>query len=756
MVLPLVASPVSLTGSAIANALEVAVSNIVDPTAELSLLGNDPPQWVLAHNTDLGQAELATLYRLDETTEVSNPPYIVASATAGYMWVAISGSYLASTLNGRSMLAAPTVSATSMLTSTLAATSSIQSNTIVRSKAGASAGIGLDYNAATGNFLLSLSPANLTADRRWTFPDSSGVVAGSAASLTAGRVVFVGAGGVLTDSANLTYSGTLLTSLAAFPSFAAGVNGSVSGGLKLWSATLNAEGNIYADATYGVRMDTNSNARPIRLDGSRVQISSTLAASSSIAGALNVGDGATAATNVAIGAGAIWAGGNITSLGTGAGSITGAYQAQLNIIGAAAGINGMTMRRVDETYGYSIHTGDTALGDFGIYRQNAGSRTSLLYTLTGATWLMPLTTASSSSITGSLVVGDGSTAATNVGIGGGKVWAGALSVFDKGIKITGGSAATDCITADPAFGFNMYARTGSAYDFNLFSAAGGYMLRVPTGTLNFEFLGAASFVSTVTANAGLLGPSATLTGTAAAPSQFVTMGGTTTSASWMHGTNTGGGYYLGTERNTGGFIFAGSSAYATVLGTSTATALEFAINNTVVGGFTSAGVLRVLSTTSSSSSIVGGLVVGDGSTATTNVGIGGGGIVAGSTIHGSALSAGDQPTAANQKHTLVGYNLIGTSTYGVQAVEEGIAYRTLSLSEAGGGVTIGGNPGGSESLRINGSIRINNSTMIATSTSFINGAAAAAGTLGNAPTAGNPTKWIPVDDNGTTRYIPAW
>jgi hypothetical protein len=40
--------------------------------------------------------------------------------------------------------------------------------------------------------------------------------------------------------------------------------------------------------------------------------------------------------------------------------------------------------------------------------------------------------------------------------------------------------------------------------------------------------------------------------------------------------------------------------------------------------------------------------------------------------------------------------------------------------------------------------------------SFDNGAAAQIGTLSNSPTAGNPTKWIPIDDNGTTRYIPAW
>jgi hypothetical protein len=39
---------------------------------------------------------------------------------------------------------------------------------------------------------------------------------------------------------------------------------------------------------------------------------------------------------------------------------------------------------------------------------------------------------------------------------------------------------------------------------------------------------------------------------------------------------------------------------------------------------------------------------------------------------------------------------------------------------------------------------------------FADGAGASAGTLANAPAVGNPTKWIPIDDNGTTRYIPAW
>ena len=55
-----------------------------------------------------------------------------------------------------------------------------------------------------------------------------------------------------------------------------------------------------------------------------------------------------------------------------------------------------------------------------------------------------------------------------------------------------------------------------------------------------------------------------------------------------------------------------------------------------------------------------------------------------------------------------------------------------------------------------GGIVTASTTLHTTSVALTNGAAAAAGTLTNAPAAGNPTKWIPINDNGTTRYIPAW
>lgn len=43
-----------------------------------------------------------------------------------------------------------------------------------------------------------------------------------------------------------------------------------------------------------------------------------------------------------------------------------------------------------------------------------------------------------------------------------------------------------------------------------------------------------------------------------------------------------------------------------------------------------------------------------------------------------------------------------------------------------------------------------------TSAALTDGAGANTATLANAPSAGNPTKWIAINDNGTTRYIPTW
>ena len=56
-----------------------------------------------------------------------------------------------------------------------------------------------------------------------------------------------------------------------------------------------------------------------------------------------------------------------------------------------------------------------------------------------------------------------------------------------------------------------------------------------------------------------------------------------------------------------------------------------------------------------------------------------------------------------------------------------------------------------------GYLRLTSGTLYTVNgTALTNGAGALTGTLTNSPKAGNPTKWIPIDDNGTVRYIPAW
>ena len=47
-------------------------------------------------------------------------------------------------------------------------------------------------------------------------------------------------------------------------------------------------------------------------------------------------------------------------------------------------------------------------------------------------------------------------------------------------------------------------------------------------------------------------------------------------------------------------------------------------------------------------------------------------------------------------------------------------------------------------------------TLLHTGTSLSNGAGAGVGTLLNAPSGGNPSKWVPIDDNGVTRFVPTW
>lgn len=78
---------------------------------------------------------------------------------------------------------------------------------------------------------------------------------------------------------------------------------------------------------------------------------------------------------------------------------------------------------------------------------------------------------------------------------------------------------------------------------------------------------------------------------------------------------------------------------------------------------------------------------------------------------------------------------------------------TSLLMQAGTGLGVSFPTG---PVAVGGSVYVHDTTLLHSSQALNNGAGAQVGTLNNAPATGNPTKWIPVDDNGTTRYVPAW
>ncbi len=103
---------------------------------------------------------------------------------------------------------------------------------------------------------------------------------------------------------------------------------------------------------------------------------------------------------------------------------------------------------------------------------------------------------------------------------------------------------------------------------------------------------------------------------------------------------------------------------------------------------------------------------------------------------------------------------IGATPLGVTAQQGDL---TVSRSANTGAIFFGYNGSqyiyydGSKYLFAGGAIALASATYLMRNTvNWTNNAAAATGTLTNAPAAGNPTKWIAIDDNGTTRYVPTW
>lgn len=111
------------------------------------------------------------------------------------------------------------------------------------------------------------------------------------------------------------------------------------------------------------------------------------------------------------------------------------------------------------------------------------------------------------------------------------------------------------------------------------------------------------------------------------------------------------------------------------------------------------------------------------------------------------LNPGSGTTLGVDSSTATTVNLYATPT----TVNVGANATTMGVGKTGGTVTFPGIVSATQGLRTG-----LNSALVTSTVAMTDGAAAQVGTLTNAPTAGNPTKWVPIVDNGTTRYIPTW
>ena len=115
--------------------------------------------------------------------------------------------------------------------------------------------------------------------------------------------------------------------------------------------------------------------------------------------------------------------------------------------------------------------------------------------------------------------------------------------------------------------------------------------------------------------------SSSVTSQVTASAVFIATSGTT-SRLYSVWANTGNNSYFGIESSTGGNLFTGSSAYATVLGTDSARSLEFATNNNIRLSIASTGAATFSSSVSTGSDLYvnGNSVIGNSNAGTTSAG----------------------------------------------------------------------------------------------------------------------------------------
>lgn len=242
---------VFLSPSAIGTAIEVTVASLASPT-ELNSRAASQGELIITRTIAAGTDD-CVIYYADTTSDAESLPYIVGNLTAGVKFVAIAGRYRNATQAISSLTASriTTTDASKNLATplTISVDQTITTTGTVASKATGAAGIALDKDSATGDFTMSLSPANLTANRRTTFGD--------------GTFSFTGGGTLALGGFTLTVPATGTAGLL--------------GTAQTWSAA-----NVFSST---VELNTSSNGLTIsKTTGTTLTVSSGTDSNSSITG----------------------------------------------------------------------------------------------------------------------------------------------------------------------------------------------------------------------------------------------------------------------------------------------------------------------------------------------------------------------------------------------------------------------------------------------------------------------------------------
>ncbi len=591
----------------------------------------------------------------------------------------------------------------------------------------ASGGTGVTTSTGSGANVLSTSPTLTT-------PISASLTSPAASNLTLGTGSF-GAAFTLASATGAMTQGTFATFQSGFNvnSAVAPIDTASSGALGLKLGVLTSSPSNSTDAFVGVQ----NTGGPGALAGDLLYIArSSVAAShrwfTGNGGAItsrmvlnNAGDlslsSTTASTSTTTGslinaggfgnAGAIFAGGTITSATASHNSITAAAATNLTLAGGSSGAslllsqgaNGRATLSAKGTEAVLLigrNQSNTSTPSFSFYQQNQGPGNEYLdigfLESPFSTWFQARRVSGSTGSSISLQPADG-----NVLIGGTTDISGT-----GGLKVFGTTASTS-------------TTTGSLVN------AGG-----------FGNAGAAWFGGQInSASSGLL----------------FSRTGASTALQYLDIANTGGRVQFGVETSTGGNFFGGATAYATVLASATSAPVQIAVNAIHAATFSSTAVSIPL-TTASTSTTTGSLVNAGGFGNAGAAFIGGNATVfgaAGITINNVGGSGNDSILTLTQSGVSNAF-IKNTATTGDIAIGDGGG--TYLRITKGAGVVFVSNTTASSSTTT-GSL-VNAGGFGCAGAAYFGGAIAIGNTV-NTVSPTSPNRTVTIVIGGTTYYLHA-